>query len=132
MYAEDDPIHTRVNEVFRAALYDIANTRSKIGQTFDSSEIYIVAHSEGTVVSWKSLTMAALEAVPPAWLDEIKGVVTLGSPIDKHRAFWGAQNFPADPLPADRKTKIPWWNFSDYSDPVAYSLDAIFPAPGAA
>jgi len=68
--------------------------------------------------------------VPPAWLDEIKGFVTLGSPSDKHRLMWGVQNFPAD-IPWPQKNKIRWWNFWDYSDPVGHSLDGIFPTPGA-
>jgi hypothetical protein len=131
MYAEVDPIHNDVNGVFGDALDDIAVTRQKIGVPFDSAEIYIVAHSEGTVVSWKSLMLARSAEAPPAWLDEIKGLVTLGSPIDKHHLVWGEQNFPANMAPP-QATKIRWWNFWDYSDPVGHSLDGIFPAPGAA
>jgi hypothetical protein len=131
MYAEVDPIHDAVNQVFRDALDDIAFTRGQIPVTFDSPEIYIVAHSEGTVVSWKSLMLARSAAAPPAWLDQIRGLVTLGSPIDKHHLFWEAQNFPAD-IPAPQTKKIPWWNFWDFSDPVGHSLDGIFPTPGAA
>jgi hypothetical protein len=131
MYAEVDPIHNTVNDVFRDALNDIADTRRKIGVGFNSSEIYIVAHSEGTVVSWKSLMLARSAAVTPAWLDEIKGFVTLGSPIDKHHLFWGEQNFPRD-IKTPQTSKIRWWNFWDYSDPVGHSLDSIFPKPDAA
>jgi hypothetical protein len=131
MYAEVDPIHNRVNNVFRDALNDIAYTRGKIGVDFDSPEIYIVAHSEGTVVSWKSLMLARSDVVTPQWLEEIRGFVTLGSPIDKHHLFWGEQNFPRD-IKAPQENKIPWWNFWDYSDPVGHSLDSIFPKPDAA
>jgi hypothetical protein len=126
MYAEVDPIHDDVNGVFNAALEDIAITRDRIPATaFASSDIYVVAHSEGTVVSWKSLMLAARSR--PAWLDEVKGFVTLGSPIDKHYLFWGDQNFPKD-IPMEQERKIPWWNFWDYSDPVGHSLEGIFGA----
>ncbi len=134
MYAEVNPIHTAVNGVFAAALDDIADTRDKIKDengakvTFASRQTYIVAHSEGTVVSWKSLMLAAEAPAQPAWLQEIEGLVTLGSPIDKHHLFWGEQNFPPD-IKTPQAKKIPWWNFWDYSDPVAHSLHSIFPGP---
>ena len=127
MYAEVDPIHDRVNRVFRAALEDIAVTRDRIPQAvFASREIYIVAHSEGTVVSWRSLMLAAAAQPQPAWLKEVQGFVTLGSPIDKHHLFWN-QNFPRD-VPTEQNDKIRWWNFWDYSDPVGHSLEGIFGA----
>jgi hypothetical protein len=130
MYAEVDPIHDDVNVVFKDALDDIAFTRKQIPAVFDSSEIYIVAHSEGTVVSWKSLILARSAEVPPGWLNQIKGFVTLGSPIDKHLLMWGPQNFPPD-ISTEQANKIRWWNFWDYSDPVGHSLDGVFHNSGA-
>ena len=52
------------------------------------------------MVSWTSLRVAAMQAKPPEWLGEVKGFVTLGSPIDKHNLIWG-ENFPAD-IPKER------------------------------
>jgi hypothetical protein len=124
MYAEVDDIRNAVNGVFRDALEDVGLVRKKIEVELDSNEIYIVAHSEGTVISWTSLRLAAMQAKPPEWLDEVKGFVTLGSPIDKHHLIWG-ENFPAD-ISTEQPEKIKWWNFWDYSDPVGHSLDGIF------
>ena len=130
MYAEVDHVHEAVNSAFRDALDDIAVVREKVADREKingdfESKIYIVAHSEGTVVSWKSLQLAAVEKDPPAWLGEVKGLVTLGSPIDKHHLIWGHQNFPLD-VPTVQRDKIDWWNLWDYSDPVGHSLDGIF------
>jgi hypothetical protein len=68
--------------------------------------------------------LAAEQQTPPDWLGEVKGLVTLGSPIDKHHLIWG-ENFPRD-ISKPKAEKIKWWNFWDYSDPVGHSLDGIF------
>ncbi|MBC7452574.1 MAG: MFS transporter [Massilia sp.] len=62
-------------------------------------EIYIIAHSEGSVVSFLGL----LEALsgrsivdpettdkphPPDWIRFVRGFMTIGSPIDKHLVLW--------------------------------------------
>jgi len=79
-------------------------------------EIYIVAHSEGTVVSFLALLQAlwgirvknpgsaavagsgliAPQAAPqgaatesnPEWIQHVRGFMTIGSPIDKHLVLW--------------------------------------------
>jgi len=62
-------------------------------------EIYIVAHSEGTVVSFLGLLQAlsGLVVKDPddqsktagtGWIDHVRGFMTLGSPIDKHFLLW--------------------------------------------
>jgi hypothetical protein len=53
-------------------------------------EIYIVAHSEGTVVSFKGLltAMAAPRSPDNAWVDLVKGYMTIGSPLNKHIVMW--------------------------------------------
>jgi len=53
-------------------------------------EIYIVAHSEGTVVSFYSLLAALSVRGGPdeKWVKMVRGYMTIGSPIDKHIVMW--------------------------------------------
>ena len=62
-------------------------------------EIYLVAHSEGTVISFLGLLQAlAAETVHDpddkeatvdvSWIQFVRGFMTIGSPIDKHIALW--------------------------------------------
>jgi hypothetical protein len=134
MYTECGAIHNQINEEFGKVLDDVAPTRDRIAAgnprqkvpaiQFDDSATYIVAHSEGTVVSWRCM-MAAAEAQPnPEWLGSIRGFVTMGSPIDKHHLIW-TPVFKADTAVRQNRL-IRWWNFWDISDPVGYSLSGIF------
>jgi hypothetical protein len=89
------------------------------------TEIYIVAHSEGTVVSFLGLLEAfAGERDAEDWLDHVRGYMTFGSPIDKHLVLWpeiwrGLQNLQ------QRKglPPIQWRNYTDRGDPVGFELD---------
>jgi hypothetical protein len=60
-------------------------------------EIYVVAHSEGTVVSFAAMMEALLlsgerkrknapEDVHTDWIKYVRGLMTFGSPLDKHLA----------------------------------------------
>lgn len=67
-------------------------------------EIYIVAHSEGTVISFLGLLEAlsghavtdpddatdgaGAVAVDNSWIGHVRGYMTIGSPIDKHLVLW--------------------------------------------
>lgn len=62
-------------------------------------EIYIIAHSEGSVVSFLGLLEALSgrgiadpekpdEQNPPDWIRFVRGFMTIGSPIDKHLVLW--------------------------------------------
>jgi len=87
------------------------------------AEIYIVAHSEGTVVSFLALLKAMWEKQPPRWLNQVRGYMTIGSPIDKHIVMWSdlfAYGEPCAHVPAG---KIKWRNYYDYGDPVGFKLD---------
>jgi hypothetical protein len=90
-------------------------------------EIYIVAHSEGTVVSFKSLltTLAAEEDPDNKWVDKVKGYMTIGSPLNKHIVMWPNLWKGLEP-PKDSKTRrdpILWRNYYDYGDPVGFNLE---------
>jgi hypothetical protein len=107
-------------------------------------EIYVVAHSEGTVVSLLALLEALSESDVRdptksrlAWVRFVRGFMTLGSPIDKHLHLWpelwndfelrcdardGKVAFPVDRLHLSRP--IEWRNYYDYGDPVGFELDS--------
>ena len=120
------------------------------------AEIYIVAHSEGTVVAFLSLLQAAAVILDPnantipddiaettkhnppldcGWLRHVKGLMTIGSPIDKHLVFWPDLWTAFEKLPKDKTThellpnpllpdnKILWRNYYDYGDPIGFELD---------
>jgi hypothetical protein len=62
----------------------------------------------------------------PAWLEHVKGYMTIGSPIDKHLLLWrhmwdGLESEQANGLFKDKP--IRWRNYYDYGDPVGFKLD---------
>lgn len=86
------------------------------------AEIYIVAHSEGTVVAFLGLLEALSSKVAAPWLKKVKGFMTIGSPIDKHLILWPelwAGLKPSHP----REEKIAWYNYYDLGDPVGFELN---------
>lgn len=182
MYAESDSLRGVINGRFINVLQRIEKfseeTRKKYG--IEDPEIYIVAHSEGTVVTYNSLVEAVeysckVLAEPGKeheecrwlsmmsfstgkgtnmveskiereqrldkqresaedvlrWFRQIKGLVTLGSPLDKHYTVW-SNRFRGDCLkgislgPLGQRKKIPWFNYWDRSDPVGYGLNKLF------
>jgi hypothetical protein len=102
------------------------------------ADIYIVAHSEGTVVAFLSLLQAAGEktaAQPPdqpgaaaKWIDRVRGFMTLGSPIDKHLILWpklwaNYERGAKHAAPSRWGPKIEWRNYYDFGDPVGFDLN---------
>ena len=107
--------------------------------------LHIVAHSEGTVVSFLGLlhAMSKQRVVPieppkqlkadlvplenfPKWLTHVKGFMTLGSPIDKHLLLWPRLWRDLKPELANEllgKEPIRWRNYYDFGDPVGFNLD---------
>ncbi len=92
--------------------------------------IYIIAHSEGTVVAFLGLLRALRSranggsAAQHPWLGNIKGFITLGSPIDKHLVLWPELWHEFDFRGKDPGVKpIPWLNYYDFGDPVGFKLD---------
>ncbi len=109
------------------------------------AEIYIVAHSEGTVVAFMGLLEALCDTPrparegrdaamqqrddPPRWAAQVRGLMTFGSPIDKHLVLWpDIWNAVETPHPQllnlrEQAGKIVWHNYYDYGDPVGFKLD---------
>src|SRR5512138_1632057 len=112
---------------------DFASLRAKILETFDrtmtavhsafpNAEIYLVSHSEGTVVTLLGLLKAYREADPPAWAKCVRGLMTLGSPVDKHLVLWPSL-FGETPPSSAPDRPIEWHNYYDRGDPVGFALD---------
>ncbi len=105
----------------------------KITTQQDAPEIYIIAHSEGTVVAFMALLQAMCAPTPgeapppprPAWINQVRGFMTIGSPIDKHLILWPDMwTAVQTPGPArEPKHAIRWRNYYDYGDPVGFELD---------
>ena len=110
-------------------------------------QIYLVAHSEGSVVALLALLQAFSgtlvrdpddrTATPVAcdWVRCVRGFMTIGSPIDKHILLWprlweghrldsevgddGRVRFgPAEAPRLVLPGPIPWRNYYDFGDPV--------------
>jgi hypothetical protein len=100
-----------------------------VSRSYPDAEIFIISHSEGTVVSFLGLLEALSAPQVPAWAQQVYGYMTLGSPIDKHLTLWPELFEPyATPSPSwtstDPADRIQWRNYYDYGDPVGFSLDA--------
>jgi hypothetical protein len=103
----------------------------------NEAEIYVIAHSEGTVVAFMGLLEAmarqprangVLANDPPAWIGQVRGFMTIGSPIDKHLILWPDlwdDLQEQHPKVKSWSTYPPiWWrNYYDYGDPVGFRLD---------
>ena len=117
----------------------------QIYKNYPEANLHLVAHSEGTVVSFLGLlhALSGKQVVPasdpqgpaskdlkgavPDWLKNLKGYLTIGSPIDKHILLWPDLfrnvNFaPARSLFGNGR-RIKWRNYYDYGDPVGFALD---------
>ena len=93
-----------------------------IEQVDGDKRVYIIAHSEGTIVTLIGLLRAAKQQPPPHWLSQIGGLMTLGSPIDKHIVLWPDLWNDFKGLPG-RNPPIKWYNYYDTGDPVGFELD---------
>ncbi len=120
--------------------------RGKILDTFHSAmkavhdgdpeaEIYIVAHSEGTVIAFVGI-LQAISRLPEqekrdgknaacAWVNQLRGLMTIGSPLNKHVLLWPELfNKLESPPSAPPGQPIHWVNYYDYGDPIGFELGA--------
>jgi hypothetical protein len=97
-----------------------------------NTELYIVAHSEGSVVAFLSLLHALHDPSAYPWIMRVRGLMTIGSPIEIHHLLWpGLWRQRRPPLPALTPSPtlaghcvIQWHNYIDDGDPLAYELEA--------
>lgn len=101
-----------------------------VHRQYPDADIYFVAHSEGTVVTLLGLLHAICGPKIPGmpvpgggWLQNVRGLMTLGSPIDKHLNLW-PELFSSFKQPLrNPEQPIVWRNYFDYGDPVGFELD---------
>ncbi|KXU92415.1 hypothetical protein CR51_30705 [Caballeronia megalochromosomata] len=113
-------------------------------------EVYIVAHSEGTVISFLGILQAlstptvsdpkdGKQIISTDWVQSLRGFMTIGSPIDKHILLWPKlwegmvlkSDMQGDAVtqtersggPITLPSRIRWRNYYDYGDPVGFALD---------
>ncbi len=100
-----------------------AERMQAIHKQYPNADIYLVAHSEGTVVSFLGL-LSALCSEEGGWIEHVRGFMTFGSPIDKHLALW-PELFAGFQRPCSKwqTSGIIWKNYYDYGDPVGFELD---------
>jgi hypothetical protein len=123
-YLGDVQIVAEFTDQRNKILRKFAKLLEDIGKAYPEAEIYIVAHSEGTVVALLGLLEAFRKPVQPCWTQKVRGLMTLGSPIDKHLALW--PELFSDSPPSQGLTKpIEWRNYYDFGDPVGFELDSI-------
>ncbi|KQR81742.1 hypothetical protein ASG35_05485 [Burkholderia sp. Leaf177] len=112
-------------------------------------QIHVIAHSEGTVISFLAM-LDALSSTPDSantygWIRYVRGFMTIGSPIDKHLLLW-PKLWPDDNLETadfegwapdkpvvledeNNATRlrllkpIKWRNYYDFGDPIGFQLD---------
>src|SRR5262249_31227609 len=85
--AEFKNLRRRIIELFQTVM-------SRIHDVHPDADVYLVAHSEGTVVAFLGI-LDALHRLPekadpekkpdsPEWVTQLRGFMTIGSPINKH------------------------------------------------
>jgi hypothetical protein len=101
-----------------------AGVTDPVNDSGDLPELYLVAHSEGSVVMFIALLTALSARQKYPWIAAIKGVMTIGSPIEVHHLLWPNLWQSLAPDTAAAVTPIPWCNYLDHGDPIAYELRA--------
>jgi hypothetical protein len=89
-----------------------------------ATDIYVVAHSEGSVVALLALLSALSDSTKYPWITSVRGFMTIGSPIETHVVLWPQlwTDFKPDTSLPSTFT-IPWHNYLDAGDPIAYPLE---------
>ncbi|TWJ14293.1 lipase family protein [Geobacter argillaceus] len=102
----------------------------------EDTEIHVIAHSEGTVVSFLALLEGlghknAQNNNPDwdrdwGWIDRVRSFITIGSPIDKHLILWPElwERFTPQQFAPLRAGRVTWLNYYDFGDPVGFELNS--------
>ncbi len=155
-YIDDVQVFTefkRYRDQILARLHKtIASVIEQFSQGGTPPEVYLVAHSEGSVVAFYGLLQALAGVaiddpkapgtpIPTEWIRHVRGFMTIGSPIDKHLVLWDklfrpfngrlactssreGVVFPSQTSPRLVLAQpIPWRNYYDYGDPIGFKLD---------
>jgi hypothetical protein len=95
-------------------LHQFDGVMDTIAQQPMRPDMYLITHSEGTVVMLAGLLRALRKVPQPDWLGQLRGIMTIGSPLDTHMLLWPEMWSPRDGNAAWRPaTAIPWFNYYD-------------------
>ena len=88
------------------------------------ADLHLIAHSEGSVIAFLALISALSEPDRHPWIRSVRGVMTIGSPIEIHHLLWPElwQHLSCDERLKAKPLGIPWHNYYDFGDPIAYAL----------
>ena len=100
---------------------DVMKAGLELGQG-KPTELYIVAHSEGSVVAFLALLTAIADPKTHPWITSTRGLMTIGSPIETHHLLWPELWRDLRPAASNNVGKIAWHNYYDSGDPIAYPL----------
>ncbi|ACB74384.1 hypothetical protein [Opitutus terrae] len=122
-FVGDVQLVTEFAPIRAGILQRFTDAMAAIHAKYPDAQIHIVAHSEGTVVAFLGLLEADLDINVHPWISQVRGFMTLGSPIDKHLILW-PRLFERYKGPSGLAgTTIRWVNYVDYADPVGFDLD---------
>ncbi|MDE1184766.1 MFS transporter [Paraburkholderia sp.] len=140
LVAEFERYRKQIVNRFHLALTQIVARFYEHAENNEEPEIYVIAHSEGTVISFLAMLQAlAAQAALPGdtdvprvesgatpghqWIRHVRGFMTIGSPIDKHLLLW-PKLWPNEPFTSQAIVRpIRWRNYYDYADPIGFELD---------
>jgi hypothetical protein len=123
-YLGDVQVVTEFGTERAKILQAFADVMDGVHKSFPAADIYLVTHSEGTVVSFLGLLEGFRKPQPPGWVEQVRGFMTLGSPIDKHLALWPELFGQAPPVyTPDERKRIEWRNYYDHGDPIGFALE---------
>jgi hypothetical protein len=109
----------------------------RVNHDHPKADIHIVSHSEGTVIAFMGLLDALHKPgsrgqsetngpARPPWVDRVRGIMTIGSPINKHLLLWPELwRDLKNPLGPPPDFPIQWRNYYDFGDPIGYRLDTV-------
>jgi hypothetical protein len=124
-YLGDVQIVTEFDSARETILDAFKTTMVEVSTAYPQADVYIIAHSEGTVVSLLGLLDAGRQDQPPDWLGQVAGFMTIGSPIDKHLILWPTLFAGTPPSPNCNPRRIEWRNYYDRGDPIGFNLNGI-------
>lgn len=89
----------------------------------DRPELHLIGHSEGSVITFLAVLKALADPDRHPWIRSVRGVMTIGSPIEVHHLLWPELWRDLTPSAAMKaEHRIPWRNYYDFGDPIAYQL----------
>ena len=122
-FTEYEDAREKILARFNNNLSDLLDKYKAENGSTSPPNIYFVAHSEGSAITLVALLRALNNSAQCGWIANVKGLMTIGSPIDKHRLLWHSMWKGVEQPSANAShEKIRWINFYDYGDPIGFCV----------